>query len=408
MDELSKLKDLYSNLRKSINNYITNETLTKKAELAKTLHSEIEQDLEINYNKYSDTEFNSLVKSTRNLYFEIQEIIELKLLQNRIKENPKTNTRQDTMTQQQAAVFDVKLAASVLTPFDGDSEKLSAFVDGVKFLQTVMQNEHHPTLKIFLLTRISGKARDALPNDNVDRSIDEMITLIKNTCESKATPEQIMAKLRGVKRGMTKEQYCQEVETLCNKLANAYVKENVPYTTARKLATRVGLETLINIVPTEKAQTVLHAGTFDTIEQAIQKINELPNQNENMDIVNRVFNVNRNQARFQNQGPRRGNWKRGTNNYGNQLPNRGFQSTNQRFGTYYNQRPNTYNGNYRGARNDYRGQHRRPQVNRIYRAEDQSSQPAQHINYNQVQDRPDQYTTAQPFLETVGQYTQSM
>lgn len=88
--------------------------------------------------------------------------------------------------------FDAKLAASILMPYDGDSNKLLAFVDGVKFLKSVTTDNEHPTLKFFLMTRISGKARDAIPNDNVDRSIDQIVDLIKDICGCRETTEQAL------------------------------------------------------------------------------------------------------------------------------------------------------------------------------------------------------------------------
>lgn len=414
IQDLGNLIRLEQNLRKSINKNISNNTLQTNLAHALQLYEQIDKNLLENQEGIPDSEFFTYIKQARNAVEYIRTTV-------KSKQSSKMTTSN--------AIFDAKLAASILIPFDGDSEKLSAFIDGVKFLQTVIKNEQHPTLKLFLMTRISGRARDALPNDNANRSIDEMVELIKNSCESKATTEQVIAKLKGIKRGLPKQQYCEEVEALCNKLANIYVKENVPHATAKKLATKAGLDTLINIVPNENAKLVLQAGTYTTIEQAIQKLNELPDRAENSDNINRVFNVNSNQRRYQYQSQQRGNWRRGVNHNSNNFTPRGFHSNNQRYNNLsrYNNRPSAYNGNYRGARVDNRGHpHQGRQASRIYLTDCQTVLPMQNAVYNQPpcgqnqgqpnwnmipqQQRQQQQNQPQnqPFLGTVGQYTQSM
>ncbi|XP_055527293.1 uncharacterized protein LOC129719904 [Wyeomyia smithii] len=303
-----------------------------------------------------------------------------------------------------APQFDAKLAASILTPYDGDSEKLSAFVDGIKFLKTVIAEEHHRTLKLFLMTRISGKARDALPNDNVDRIIDQIIELIKSSCESKVTSEQLIAKINAIKHGSSKEQYCREVENLCDKLTNTYVREYIPHETAKKLATKAGVDKLIKLAPTNNEKIVLQAGTFKTIEQATQKFNELPDDSEIAEKPNRIFNVSHQRDYYQN---RRGNWRGGKNDNRNNFSSRGFHYNNQRFMRFNKQQ--SFNGNYRGARGNTRGHwHHDRQINRIYFADNQESNQNASVNaaqYAQDLGQQGMFSQSQTFLGAVGQYT---
>ncbi|KXJ62508.1 hypothetical protein RP20_CCG004539 [Aedes albopictus] len=83
-------------------------------------------------------------------------------------------------------------------------------------------------------------------------SIDQIVDLIKDICGSRETTEQALAKLKSVKRNVSRHQYCQEIEELCHKLIRSYIKEDVPHATAKKLATKAAVNTLINIVPNEK------------------------------------------------------------------------------------------------------------------------------------------------------------
>lgn len=138
-----------------------------------------------------------------------------------------------------------------------------------------------------------------MPDDITDKSIDDIVDLIKQNCESKVSSEQILAKLNGIKKGSPKQQYCDEIESLCSKLTRTYVKEGIPQATAKKIATKAGVETLIETVPTDNAKIILQAGSFQAIEQAIQKLNELPD-NTDSNEQNRIFNVNANHKRFQN------------------------------------------------------------------------------------------------------------
>ncbi|XP_062553020.1 uncharacterized protein LOC134218149 [Armigeres subalbatus] len=206
--------------------------------------------------------------------------------------------------------------------FDGDSEKLSSFKDSVIFLKSVTQEANLPTLKLFILTRISGKARDALLTDIGNKSIDEIIDLITQSCDSKTTSDQVLPKLKAIKRGTARQRYCEEIESRCSQLSRTYVKEGIPQVTAKKIATKAGVDTLIKTVSTENAKIVLQAGSFPTIEQAIQKLNELPDNTESND-VNHIFNINANQKRYQNFNQRqRGNWKRGVNSNNNNFARR--------------------------------------------------------------------------------------
>lgn len=214
-------------------------------------------------------------------------------------------------------------------------------------------------------------------------SIDEIIEQVSKSCESKITSEQVLAKLKTIKRGTAKQQYCEEVESLCSQLSRAYIKEGIPQAIAKKIATKAGVEILIKTVSAENAKIVLQAGSFPTIEQAIQKLNELPDNTESNDVT-RVFNINTNQKRFQNfnQGHQR-NWRRGANNNNNNFTRRGPHAYNQRFhyAPRFDNRP--HNGNHRGH-NDYRGHPPQGrQSHRVYYADAQNAVLASNPTYLQ-------------------------
>lgn len=406
--KIASLQKIEQNLRKSINQNISSDTLTKHFDTAIKLFNEIDESLLQNQSNIPDTEFFCYLKQARNALHYIKESVERR-----------RNFKKSKMpTEATAPSFDVKLAASILLPYDGDDEKLPAFIDAVKLLKTMAPNDEQ-TLKLFLMTRIGGKARNALPTDVTNKTINDIVKLIKDACECKTTTEQVMAKIKSVKKGLPKQQYCNEIETLCNKLANAYMKDNVPHETAKKLAAKAGLETLIKLTPNETAKMALQIGSYSTIEQAIQKLNELP-ENENQNQMNNVFHFNHRRST-----PNRGNWRRGSNN-NNFTPR--YNQNNQRFNDreYSNFNARQY-GNNRGARGGYRQPHQghTRQVGRIYFANQQILPEEQNVTANLPQGwqniqncnqlNPNMPITAQqarmqpsnqPFLGTIGQYTQ--
>lgn len=413
---LDKLLRIEQNIRKSINKNTKPDTLQSNLVTARFLFQEIEKELIERQDEIADTQLFTYIKKARNAIGYIEQTCKSKIVKIPIPHNQNHTNM----------AFDARLAASILLPFDGDSEKLSSFKDSVKFLKTATEAANHPTLKLFIITRISGKARDALPSDIDDKSIDEIIEQVSKSCESKITSEQVLAKLKTIKKGTAKQQYCEEVESLCSQLSRAYIKEGIPQGIAKKIATKAGVETLIKTVSAENAKIVLQAGSFPTIEQAIQKLNELPDNTESNDVT-RVFNVNTNQKRFQNfnQGQQR-NWRRGANNNNNTFTRRGPHSYNQRFNyaPRFDNRP--HNGNYRG-RNDYRGHPPQGrQSHRMYYADAQNAvlasnptylqqpqvQSQGHPIWNMSPQQPQQHlnnqTQNQNFLGTMGQYTQSM
>lgn len=270
-----------------------------------------------------------------------------------------------------------------------------------------------------------------MPNDITGKSIEEIVDLISQHCESKVTSDQVLAKLKGVKKGSPKQQFCEQIESLCNQLTRTYVKEGIPQATAKKIVTKSGIEPLVKTVPTENAKIVLQAGSFSSIEQAIQKFNELPDNSENNEL-NRIFSVNANQTRYQNRNQHRGNGRYAPRDAGNSnFYPRGTPSYNQRFN--FNNTPPRFqrqffpNGNYRGGRPNSRGHpHQGQRVNRIYFADTQTaaSTPSMHNNFTPYMQNPNQPhwnmtpqvhqpTTATPpqnenFLGTVDQFSQLM
>ena len=74
MQDLENLKILAINLKKSVNNVITNDTLKAKLELAGRLFRRIELSLE-DWIELSDSEVTSIEQKTNKIFKNIKEII---------------------------------------------------------------------------------------------------------------------------------------------------------------------------------------------------------------------------------------------------------------------------------------------------------------------------------------------
>lgn len=84
--DVQALLKLYNNLKKSINNKITSETLKTKWQYVSTLFNQIEKKLIEEEEFIPDSKLKFLVKASREAHFEIKEIIKRKLQENQVRE----------------------------------------------------------------------------------------------------------------------------------------------------------------------------------------------------------------------------------------------------------------------------------------------------------------------------------
>lgn len=74
-----------------------------------------------------------------------------------------------------------------------------------EFIEVGFMNEDHEI--------VFYEKYGAIPNDNVEMSIDQIVDLIKDICGSRETTEQALAKLKSVKRNVSRHQYCQDISS---------------------------------------------------------------------------------------------------------------------------------------------------------------------------------------------------
>lgn len=154
--KVETLTKCLSSLKKSRYNKISTKTLIEKAKLAETLKNEIEKYLLVNEHKLPDTTLIFLSKVARNTNLEIQTLIKLKLKENSDEKVTMANP-------EPVPEFDFKRATALVQTYDGSPSGLNTFLDSVSLLEELTPPGNLATTIKFLKTRLSGKARSALP-----------------------------------------------------------------------------------------------------------------------------------------------------------------------------------------------------------------------------------------------------
>lgn len=178
----------------------------------------------------------------------------------------------------------------------------------------------------------------------------------------------MIAKLKTLKQKDSAENFCNEVEKLTSQLKSIYIREQIPVDRAHAMATKKGVETLINGTKTDETRIILKAGTFTKMNDAIQKLLENETSTNNTNNVSnnsnaKIFTNRAIYSRGRGGTNRRGsgNYSRGNNSQSNYHGQSGrYQNNQSNRGNYpSNQRGNRYQrGNYGNQRGNWtpRGQ----------------------------------------------------
>lgn len=395
MQSYIQLQELYKYCKKAVNTKLTAELLRKKEKLKQTLKSEVENYLQKEYSQIDDADFHKIVKNSRFWSAEIQRIINNKLeiieLHTKVHKTshahslsgiakttvtyehiPKTTQHNQSpgnktkMTTETTTSFDVRTATAVIQQYDGASDGLQAFVDSANLIKELTVPGQQPMLLKFLKTRVTGKARIGLP-ENIN-SFDEFIKNIKERCQDTTSPDQILAKLKSIKQKENLDSFCEQVETLTDKLKNIYLQQKIPAEVANKMVKKAAVDALISGVSNTETRTILKAGSFDNVKEAIQKVQENGTINQNHAILNfstrghhrqggnkttgfrqhnrqNFNNFRGNNNRFRGNGNRhggnfRGNFQRNFPNQNNNYPRPRFNNNRNNTGRMFNMNAN--------------------------------------------------------------------
>lgn len=211
-----------------------------------------------------ESKLKFLIKVSREAFYEIKQIIKQKLQENSQFEPKRSTVTMAPPVAPEAAPkpFDIKTATALINTYDGSPSELDAFVDSVSLLSDLTDQEHIATAIKFIKTRLIGKARSAFqPNP---QTLVDITNAIKQACKS----------VKATRNKGDQQKFCEEIETLSQKLSTLYIENQIPPNVANKMATKAGVDTLINGVSNTELKIILKANEFDSIQKAIKKINE--------------------------------------------------------------------------------------------------------------------------------------
>lgn len=400
-------------LKKSINRPRSLENILSKTENLKDLFHRYKSNLQRLNGRLSNYNWNVECDIYENIKLEFKSCMSLldnsKVLEHsqrklKFKSIAKTivfcsRLRKSVQIENKMPKVDIKLGTALVQAYDGAPENLNTFLDAVDLFKDNVDGEFiqatpdqkaaaDDTVYKFIKTRLTGTARQAITGA---QNLTEIIAKLKTQCSVKSSSDNLMAKLKNLKQKDSIDNFCDQVEQLTLRLATTYIQEAIPADKATQMATKAGVQSLINGVSNSDTKIILRAGTFTSISDATQKIHECNNDTKTNTSHAQVFMT-------------RGNYTQRSRGRGRYTGNRGqYNSLNRT--NYNNQRSHSnyrYNQqefrapNYRGQGNRGRGRYRptsfyHPQQQATYFAQSQtppSMQPAQQPQNLNFQQRP--------------------
>lgn len=159
--------------------------------------------------------------------------------------------------------------ASKLVPnsFDGSVNNLRSFLDALDLLKQ-NSNGHENNAVAFVKTRLLGKARDLINNE---QTLDEIIAKLRIEIKGEST-RLLSAKLLNCRQNNKDHtSYATEIEELANKLKQAYIYEGVPSGVAENYAVEATVRSISQNANSDRAKLIVEAGNFSTTQEVIAK-----------------------------------------------------------------------------------------------------------------------------------------
>lgn len=265
-------------------------TLISKLERSQQIYEKINEKLSMIEHEIGLTELSFLIKCIRELYGDIHTLINSKL---EWAGNHKINVsslvyaiifinKLKAKLVPKMANVDIKLGTSLIDKYAGEPEKLDAFIDSVELFNDIVTNANNGAAPAimqavqnqvlrFVKTRLIDAARNSITEN---QSLQQLLDAVKTNCASKLTANNILAKLKSTQQKESSELFCNNIEKLTQQLKKVYLNERIPADVADKMSTKNGVDALIAGASNKETKILLKAGTFSTIHEAIQKLQE--------------------------------------------------------------------------------------------------------------------------------------
>lgn len=182
-----------------------------------------------------------------------------------IHNSPDNNTK---MVQSAEDFF--KLASKVVdTKFDGKPSNLEAFIEQIELLEPMVEETNKKHLIKFVCTHLTGKAREALPDNpqTVKAIIDALRKEIKP--ESSRVIEGKIVALRADKMNVSK--FAEKANELAEDFRQSLVFEGHTKEKANEMAIRKTVELCYKSTRSDTVKAILEAAPFDRPSEVIAK-----------------------------------------------------------------------------------------------------------------------------------------
>lgn len=411
------LSKISNNLKKNPNRRYQKTTLIEKLNASKTIYNEILELCET----LEDDRQKFILNSGRLLFDEIKTFIDIRLERTQLitfKALAIAVVNFNKLYKKiKMATVDIKLGTTLVPTYDGTPDLLDAFVDAVDLFKDIVDQAFaaatpeqkvaaETTVARFVRTRLTGKARQSI---NENQTINEMLNSIKVSCISKVTADSLISKLRTIKQNGSLSDFCDKIDKICSQIKSVYLKDGIPQQTASKMSTKCGIDALIQGAKNNEAKIILKAGTFHSLNEAVQKFQESESATTASTASSQIYygytnrgNQSRGRGNFQ-----RGNRGRGGNNY------RQYDPQNFQRGNFNNNRYHRGNRYPRGNQNQ-RGNYR-PNMFVTQQSQQPFQQQIQNLQYQMQQQhlqQPQQHfqqppsNNIHPLGVPLGQHTQ--
>lgn len=291
------------------------------------------------------------------------------------------NQTQVTMAITKIEFFNL-CSRTISNNFSGDPLALTAFINSIKLLESMVENvEHTAMLKSFIMTKLTGSAQDAVPNDPA--TVDVIINALKGAIKPENS-KIVMGKMIALKADRTNfTDYAKKVETLSESLKRSLILEGYPSDKANEVTIEKTKELCRGNTTSPVVKACLDAAVFNDAKEVVSKFiieSRLESATEaqvfsfNSNRGNRNYSNNFNNNRGRGRNFNRNNFQ---NNFQNNFRNQYRQNNQNGYNRGYQ------NGNnFRGRGRVFRGNYNNNQNNNVYLAENQPAPPPGAQNQN--------------------------
>lgn len=244
-------------------------------------------------------------------------------------------------------------AQTIPKNYSGDPLGLTAFIRAIRMLRDLTEENQEDSLLNFIMTRLEGKAQDAVPAE--PESIQEIIDSLKEKIKHDSS-KVISGRITAMKnQKIQMNDFSKQMEELTDSLKRALMFEGMTQDKANEMAVDKAVEICRASARSVETKAILGGGNFKDAKEVLSKF--AIESSEEKEKEKQVFS-------FKAGGNFRGNFNRGRgfgNSYRGQNQRAGFQgyyrggyNNNYYQGNrgYYNQ---SGRGNFRGRYNNARG-----------------------------------------------------